>query len=161
MATTTLTHRSETLLYQPTCTLKVCVGMQMAEISWQIRGNRNRRCGNTAGAEIAAVGNPSATLWKCFRPSFTDTQTDTHPRINSSTEQSGPLKIYFKNRRWQTASTLDRPILHHREISQFFQIFKMAAVRHFGFLKLKFSAAMLALHRHVLHHRAKFCGDRC
>ena len=73
MATTTLTHRSETLLYQPTCTLEVCVGMQMAEIPQQIRGNRNRRCWNTAGAEIADVGIPRRRFGN-----FSDPHSQTH-----------------------------------------------------------------------------------
>jgi len=47
-----------------------------------------------------------------------------------------PLKFNFKNPRWRTADTLERPVLHH-EIPRFFDL-KIAALHHFGFLKLKF-----------------------
>jgi len=36
------------------------MGMGMAEILWEVCGNGDRCCGNTAGTEIGAVGMPRA-----------------------------------------------------------------------------------------------------
>jgi len=33
-----------------------------------------------------------------------------------------PLKINFRNPRWQTASVLERPILHHKIIAIFLEV---------------------------------------
>ena len=41
-----------------------------------------------------------------------------------------------------------------------FSIFKMAAVRHLGFLKLKSNSPVGLLQRHVLYNHANCCGDK-
>jgi len=53
------------------------------------------------------------------------------------------------------ADAPDRPILHHHEISQFFSISKMAAVRHLRFINIEIFNNP-ALHRQILHQHAKF-----
>jgi len=49
-------------------------------------------------------------------------------------------KFHFKNRKWRTPDTLERPVVHHHEILQFLNL-KMAAVRHLEISKLKFLRA--------------------
>jgi len=62
---------------------------------------------------------------------------------------TGRQKFNSKNPRWLTTDALERetPVLHRHEISRCFDV-KMAAVRHVGFLKVKFLTAN--------HHRDTF-----
>ena len=61
------------------------------------------------------------------------------------------LKINFKNSSWWTVDTLEKPAVHHHETMRYrdVSIFKAAAVRHLGLLKVKFLTA--------LHFRDTFC----
>ena len=69
----------------------------------------------------------------------------------ASLKCTGRWKVNFENQRWRMVDTLERPVLHLREISQF-SVFEMVAVRHLGLLKLKFLTSMdFRLQGHVLY----------
>ena len=70
-----------------------------------------------------------------------------------------PIKdFHFKNPRWRTADTLERPVLHHREILQFVDFQDGGCPSSWNFETEIFNSQ--SLQRHVLRYHITFCADR-